>query len=31
VTPTRLADGAQVLLPDMDAILPILQNFNTGE
>jgi anionic cell wall polymer biosynthesis LytR-Cps2A-Psr (LCP) family protein len=31
VQPTRLVDGAQVLLPKMDAILPILQNFNTGE
>lgn len=28
---TRLADGAQVLLPDLDTILPILQNFNVGE
>jgi anionic cell wall polymer biosynthesis LytR-Cps2A-Psr (LCP) family protein len=31
VTSTRLADGAQVLLPNMDAITPILQNFNAGE
>jgi LCP family protein required for cell wall assembly len=30
-TPTKLADGAQVLLPNLDAILPILENFNTGE
>jgi LCP family protein required for cell wall assembly len=31
VLPTTLSDGAQVLLPKMDAILPILQNFNVGE
>jgi hypothetical protein len=31
VTSTVLADGAQVLLPNMDAILPVLQAFNTGE
>lgn len=30
-TPTRLPDGAQILLPDLDAILPILENFNIGE
>ncbi len=28
---TRLPDGAQVLLPKMDAILPILQTFNVGQ
>jgi LCP family protein required for cell wall assembly len=28
---TRLADGAQVLLPQMDAILPVLEQFNLGE
>ena len=27
----RLADGAQVLLPQMDAILPVLEQFNQGE
>ena len=31
VNPTKLSDGAQVLTPNMDAISPILQNFNTGE
>lgn len=31
VTPTKFADGAQVLLPNMDAIAPILEAFNTGE
>jgi LCP family protein required for cell wall assembly len=31
VEPTRLADGAQVLMPKMDALLPLLQTFNTGE
>jgi len=31
VQPSTLKDGAQILLPKMDAILPILQNFNTGE
>ena len=31
VQSTVLSDGAQVLLPHMDAILPILQNFNVGE
>jgi len=29
--PTKLPDGAQVLLPDLETISPILQNFNTGE
>lgn len=28
---TRLADGAQVLLPNMDAIVPVLEQFNAGE
>jgi len=28
---THLASGANVLLPKMEAILPILENFNTGE
>ena len=27
----RLPDGAQVLLPKIDAILPILQAFNVGQ
>jgi LCP family protein required for cell wall assembly len=31
VTPTKFADGAQVLMPNMDAIAPILEAFNTGE
>jgi LCP family protein required for cell wall assembly len=31
VTSTRLADGAQVLLPNMDAIVPVLEQFNAGE
>ena len=31
VNPTKLSDGAQVLTPNMDAISPILQNFNAGE
>jgi len=31
VQPSTLKDGAQILLPKMDAILPILQSFNTGE
>ncbi len=31
VQPSTLKDGAQILLPQMDAILPILQSFNTGE
>lgn len=31
VQPTTLSDGAQVLLPKMDVILPLLQNFNVGE
>lgn len=31
VTPTTLADGAQVLLPQLDALLPVLQSFNAGE
>jgi anionic cell wall polymer biosynthesis LytR-Cps2A-Psr (LCP) family protein len=31
VSGTRLADGAQVLLPQMDAILPVLEQFNQGE
>jgi polyisoprenyl-teichoic acid--peptidoglycan teichoic acid transferase len=29
--PSRLPDGGSVLLPKMEAILPILGNFNTGE
>lgn len=29
--PTQLSSGANVLLPKMEAILPILENFNTGE
>jgi len=29
--PSRLPDGGSVLLPKMEAILPILENFNTGE
>jgi LCP family protein required for cell wall assembly len=28
---TRLADGAQVLTPNMDAIVPVLEQFNAGE
>ncbi|MCC6192409.1 MAG: LCP family protein [Anaerolineales bacterium] len=28
---TRLADGAQVLLPNMNAIVPVLEQFNVGE
>jgi polyisoprenyl-teichoic acid--peptidoglycan teichoic acid transferase len=31
VQDTRLADGAQVLLPVMDAIVPVLEQFNVGE
>jgi anionic cell wall polymer biosynthesis LytR-Cps2A-Psr (LCP) family protein len=31
VVGSRLADGAQVLLPQMDAILPVLEQFNQGE
>ena len=31
VTDTKLADGAQVLLPNMDAIVPVLEQFNAGE
>jgi len=31
VTNTRLADGAQVLLPNMEAIVPVLEQFNVGE
>jgi LCP family protein required for cell wall assembly len=31
VKDTRLADGAQVLLPVMDAIVPVLEQFNVGE
>jgi polyisoprenyl-teichoic acid--peptidoglycan teichoic acid transferase len=31
VQPSTLQDGAQILLPNMDAIQPILQSFNTGE
>jgi LCP family protein required for cell wall assembly len=31
VAGARLADGAQVLLPQMDAILPVLEQFNQGE
>jgi anionic cell wall polymer biosynthesis LytR-Cps2A-Psr (LCP) family protein len=31
VEPSTLTDGAQILLPKMDAILPLLQSFNTGE
>lgn len=31
VKDTKLADGAQVLLPVMDAILPVLEQFNVGE
>jgi LCP family protein required for cell wall assembly len=28
---TRLADGAAVLLPNMDAIVPVLKQFNVGQ
>jgi LCP family protein required for cell wall assembly len=28
---TRLADGAQVLTPNMEAIVPVLEQFNAGE
>jgi len=31
VKDTRLSDGAQVLLPVMSAILPVLEQFNVGE
>ena len=31
VRSARMADGAQVLLPQMDAILPVLAQFNVGE
>jgi LCP family protein required for cell wall assembly len=31
VVPTRLADGAQVLLPNREAIQPVLQSFSAGE
>ena len=31
VQDTKLADGAQVLLPVMDAIVPVLEQFNVGE
>ncbi len=31
VVDTKLADGAQVLLPNMEAILPVLEQFNAGE
>jgi polyisoprenyl-teichoic acid--peptidoglycan teichoic acid transferase len=31
VTDTRLADGAQVLLPNMEAIVPVLEQFSAGE
>jgi hypothetical protein len=31
VTPTQFSDGAQVLLPNMEALQPLLQAFNTGE
>jgi LCP family protein required for cell wall assembly len=31
VTPTTLADGAQILMPQMEGILPVLQAFNAGE
>lgn len=30
-THATLADGAQVLLPNMDVIVPVLEAFNTGE
>lgn len=30
-TPTTLADGAQILMPQMEAIAPVLQSFNAGE
>jgi hypothetical protein len=28
---TKLADGAAVLLPNMDAIVPVLKEFNVGQ
>jgi len=31
VQDTRLADGADVLLPNMDAIIPVLKQFNVGQ
>jgi hypothetical protein len=31
VTSTRLADGAQVLMPNISAIVPVLELFNVGE
>ena len=31
VTSTKLESGAQVLLPNMDAIRPVLESFNVGE
>jgi LCP family protein required for cell wall assembly len=31
VQDTRLADGADVLIPNMDAIVPVLQQFNVGQ
>jgi LCP family protein required for cell wall assembly len=31
VTNARLEDGAQVLMPNMDAIVPVLEQFNVGE
>jgi LCP family protein required for cell wall assembly len=31
VQSTRLADGAQVLMPNMSAIVPVLEQFNVGE
>ena len=31
VKPATLTDGAQILLPNLEAILPLLQNFNAGE
>ena len=31
VQDTRLADGAQVLMPKMEAIVPVLEQFNAGE
>ncbi len=31
IIPTQFPDGAQVLLPNMDALAPVLEVFNTGE
>jgi anionic cell wall polymer biosynthesis LytR-Cps2A-Psr (LCP) family protein len=31
VQDVRLSDGAQVLMPNMNAIVPVLEQFNVGE